>query len=62
MIQNCLYFTQKNPDTFSFVFDFLKSCLKDKGQSNFKLAIVEVFEKLLIAFPNNNEKILKYLV
>jgi len=23
---------------------------------------VEVFEKLLIAFPNNNEKILKYLV
>lgn len=62
VVQNSLYFTQKNPDTFGFVFDFLKNCLKTKGKVGFKNSIVQVMEKLLHSFPQHTEQIMKYLV
>ena len=60
VIKNCLYFTQKSTDTIELVFKFLKDCLKEKGELDFKLSIVDVCKNLLSSFNEKNEEILEY--
>lgn len=60
VIKNCLFFTQKSTDTIELVFKFLKDCLKEKGELDFKLSIIKVCKNLLESFNEKNEEILEY--
>ena len=55
-----MFFTQKSPRAFSFVFNFLIDCLKEKGDLNFRISIVEIFSNLLDSFPAKSETILSF--
>ena len=61
VVTNCLLVVEKFPSKLPMVVKFLNNCLKEKGEVDFKLKVVGIFEQILEKYEATSESVLDHL-